>query len=141
MDQKTRAALLSDIREKRGLTRENVVDEATPEEHPLHGEFTWDDQEAGHKYRLHEAGRLIRSVKIPYERADGSLAKVRAYYAERVPQVPVRSYTPVEEIIEDPLRRKMMEDQMRRDWLTFKARYDHIQEFANLILGFMKEAS
>lgn len=60
------ASALAGVRDNHGgkLTPEAVVEDATEASHPLHLFFTWDNEEAGHKYRLIEARALIRSVKI-----------------------------------------------------------------------------
>lgn len=46
------------------LTPEEVVEVARDPRHPLHGRFEWDDQKAGHAYRLAQARSLIRSVEV-----------------------------------------------------------------------------
>lgn len=46
------------------LTPEAVVEAARDPASPLHNAFTWDDATAAHEQRLHEARRLIRSVRV-----------------------------------------------------------------------------
>jgi hypothetical protein len=46
------------------LTPELVVLAARNPEHPLHGEFDWDDASAAHQHRLSTARAIIRSVRI-----------------------------------------------------------------------------
>ena len=46
------------------LTAENIVDVARSPTSVLHSEFEWDDSQAGERYRLIQAGRLVRSVKV-----------------------------------------------------------------------------
>lgn len=46
------------------LTPEIVVDAARQEDSPLHTAFEWDNKEAAHQYRIEQARRLIRSVKV-----------------------------------------------------------------------------
>ena len=41
-----------------------VVDEARPDESPIHEVFEWDDWEAAEQYREHQARNLIRSIEI-----------------------------------------------------------------------------
>lgn len=53
------------IQKEHGCVRpELVVDESRPDTAPLHEEFTWDDSVAGENWRLEEARRIIRSVRI-----------------------------------------------------------------------------
>lgn len=64
----TREARESELRriyERDGCVRVSVVvKEANPKRSPLHDEFEWDDQVAGHEYRLSQARKLIRVVAI-----------------------------------------------------------------------------
>lgn len=46
------------------LTPEAVVEDATPESATLHPCFEWDNQKAGHEYRLGQARHLIRAVRL-----------------------------------------------------------------------------
>lgn len=45
-----------------------VVDEARPEDAPLHPAFEWDDSVAGEKYRLYQARNLVRSIEVAPEK-------------------------------------------------------------------------
>lgn len=123
------------IREKRGqLTAEIVVEEAQDPMHPLHHRFEWDDSEAARKYRISQAQQLLRvryKADVGDERSD-----MRAFWVTRdAAGAPTSTYEPMEEIIMDPMQRQLMLLQMRRDWQTFKKRYQHMVEFTNEILS------
>jgi len=47
-----------------GVTPADVVDEARSHDSPLHPLFTWDDGVAGEKYRQHQAGAVMRSLRV-----------------------------------------------------------------------------
>lgn len=54
---------LNVIREKYGeLTNHAVVEEARSPDHPLHGEFDWDDARVAHHARCRIAGEIINSI-------------------------------------------------------------------------------
>jgi hypothetical protein len=56
---------LERIRKQYGtLTRHAVLEAAEEEDNPLHDEFVWDDGEAAARYRLAQAGDLIRAVRV-----------------------------------------------------------------------------
>lgn len=55
---------LERIREERGLTPQNVVDESRPKEAVLHPAFEWRDKVAAEEYRKHQARHIIRSVVV-----------------------------------------------------------------------------
>lgn len=60
---------LSALAKKAGglLTAEVVVEDARNPSSPLHAHFDWDNDVAAEKWRLEQARRLIRSVKITVE--------------------------------------------------------------------------
>ena len=127
--------VLMQIRAKRGtLTPEIVVDEASDPTHPLHHRFTWDDSEAARKWRLHEAGNLLR-VRYKADAGDDR-ADLRAFWVRRDETgAPTSTYEPLEEIVQDPFQRELMLRQMRRDWQSFKKRYQHMEEFVTDIIS------
>ena len=95
-----KAALKAIEDEKGRLTAEAVVQTATPEDHPLHGQFEWDDEAAGHQHRLDQARHLIKAVMVRLEidhRVVTSIAYVRDPAA-----VPKQGYRSVTAIISDP---------------------------------------
>lgn len=83
-------AALLDIERSGELTPERVVDAAADEKNPLHGYFTWDDDEAAHQYRLWEARRLIRSVKVVVEVEDRTIQVPKYVHDTRE-----RGYVPI----------------------------------------------
>ena len=58
------------------LRTEDIVREAATDSSPLHLAFTWDDAEAAHKQRLHEARYLVRNVLV----IDPEAGRQPAYY-------------------------------------------------------------
>lgn len=127
-------AALEAVRTKRGeLTPQNVVDEARPEDHPLHHKFEWDDRVAGEEYRKSQARELIRSVRVSYRAPSGDEHKVRAFHSVRTPTS--QAYEPVEEIAEDPFKRQMVLRQMEIEWRAMWRRYSHFEEFTQLVRG------
>ena len=127
--------VLMEIRAKRGvLTPEIVVEEAADPLHPLHHRFTWDDSEAARKWRLHEAGNLLR-VRYKADAGDDR-ADLRAFWVTRDAEGhPTSTYEPIEEVVLDPFQRELLLKQMRRDWQSFKRRYQHMEEFIGEVLA------
>lgn len=129
-------SMLLDIRKDHGkLTPKVVVDVARDPEHPLHTRFTWDDSVAGEKWRRHEASELIRSVRVTYRSNSGAgdLREVRGWHSVVRADEPV--YEPVEDIVSDPMAMHLVLAAMKREWLTFKRKYEHLKEFREIILG------
>lgn len=59
---------LEKIRKKNGeLTQEGIVAAASAPRHKLHGQFEWNDKTAASKFRLRQAGTLMRSIQVTYK--------------------------------------------------------------------------
>jgi len=115
------------------LTPAAVVDTARPEDHPLHARFEWDNAVAGEAYRLEQARRLIRSVRVIYREADEKEAArtVRAYHSVRDEQG--TAYKPTDEIVESEFLTKIILQDMQREWLQLQRRYGHFAEFIAMV--------
>lgn len=84
---------------KSALTPELVLADAREAASPLHAFFEWDDAVAAERYRIDQAGHLIRSVVVTFEEAEPS--QPRQIHLESVeqpqapPPRPVRAFLPV----------------------------------------------
>ncbi len=68
---------LKQLENERGeLTPQSVVERAHDPESLLHEYFTWDDQEAAYKWRLEQARRLIRSVRLQINETQTNIRSV-----------------------------------------------------------------
>lgn len=117
------------------LTPQIVVDEARSEDAPLHSRFEWDDTVAGEKYRLVQAARLIRVVRIEYTTPNSDEKKfIRAFHSLHESGEPERQgYAPTEEILENEVTRRILLRNMERDIAQLKKRYGHLAEFATMM--------
>lgn len=136
--------ILQDMYERHGrLTPAIIVDESRAEDAPLHNRFEWDDTVAAEQYRFLQAARIIRSVRIT--RAGNDTVEddgpaepegVRAF-------LPVRgrdhddagawTYEPTRKALADPTSRRILLNEMRRDWRAFQSKYQALSEYAKLI--------
>lgn len=57
-------------------TAEEVVDVAKSSRSPIHKYFDWDDTSAARKYRLQQAGQMIRCVVLNIEDSDNEIPKM-----------------------------------------------------------------
>ena len=134
--------VLQGIYDQRGeLTAEIVVEVARDENHPLHERFEWDDAAAGEQWRKHQAAELIRSVKVVYREATETeeARTVRAFHAVRGPKG--QAYQPAEKVAEDPFTRQLVLNDMEREWLAFKRRYERFTEFTAMVRRDLEEAA
>jgi hypothetical protein len=129
---------LKSIWDERGtLTPGTVVEAARPDDHPLHGQFEWDDKIAGSAYRCVQAAQLIRSVKIILTIENGEIEdhKVRAWLPAKYAggdDAVSGSYVPTV-AIESPEQRQVMLRQMRREAAAFRRRYGHLAAYWELL--------
>lgn len=129
---------LQAIRDERGeLTPALVVETARDPEHPLHSRFEWDDSVAAEKWRLEQASQLLRVVKLPAD--PGRPDDLRAFVAVKGKDSHRADYVPTEEALADEFVRKLVLRDMEREWRLLKRRYEHMREFADLILSDLQE--
>jgi hypothetical protein len=128
-------------RREGALTPAIVVKEASDPEHPLHPRFNWDDETAAHSYRLNQAAELIRSVKVKFREGTEKEGPrfVRAFHS--LPNEEARVYEPLDEILADPLKLRMLTQQMKRDWVAMKRRYSDFEAFWELVRKDTSEAA
>jgi hypothetical protein len=116
------------------LTPAMVVEAARPEDSPIHGHFEWDDDVAAEAHRRDQARRLIRKVKVVYGvDEEGREKTVRAFVSARQEPKGPRAYRPTEEVLQNPIARQLLLREFERDWLQFRARYEHLAEFWQVI--------
>lgn len=53
-----------EVERMKGLTPENLVEQAKDEDNPLHDFFEWEDSIAADKYRLQQARMIINDIKV-----------------------------------------------------------------------------
>lgn len=119
------------------LTPRLVVDTARPKSHPLHSHFEWDDSIAGEKYREHQASELIRSVRISYKNGNDTEQEIR--YFVSIKESEGYAYHPAEVVAADEKLTAIVLREMEREWKQLHARYNHFQEFTDLIQRTMAE--
>ena len=130
--------------ERAELSAADILEEARPEDSPLHPFFEWDDSQAAENFRLFQAGMLIRSVKLRVTSIDarGQITdyRVRAWVPRRYLDGDVGTYLPVEQARDDPKIREALTRAMLRDAEAFKRRYRHLVEYSEVVVGLLNES-
>lgn len=128
---------LQAIRDQYGrLDDEAIVETAADPDHPLHSRFDWDDSVAGHKWRLEQAGKLLRAVHLPPE--PGRPEDLRAFMRVQGEGTRKGDYVPTQEAMADEFTRKLVLRDMEREWRLLKRRYEHMKEFAAMVAADMQ---
>ena len=124
------------------LTPAIVLDKARDPEHPLHKRFDWDNSTAAERWRLHQAGQLIRSVKVNIERGPTEVVQVRAFVAKTelgVEDDTTGEYLPVDQVIHSDVMRTAWFRQLEKEWKSLKRRAGDSKEFADMVLGDLRD--
>lgn len=111
------------------LTQEMVVAEALPKTSPLHDAFEWNDTKAARKYRLDQAGHMIRSIEI-VQVVRGQEKPIRAFVS--VLRDEDRSYTSVDHALADADLRGQVINQAWRELEAWRQRHAELVEFARV---------
>ena len=114
------------------LRATDVVTEATNLASPLHACFEWDDGEAGHLYRLHQARMLIR-VTVQTVTYNEQHYRVRAYVSlpdDRV--VEGGGYRVLANILSSPSGRGQLLEQALKELNSVKVKYYQLTELAGI---------
>ena len=130
-------------KENKQLTPELVLEDAKKKSSPLHGCFEWDDTEAANKYRLSQAGDIIRSVSVTYKSADDKDVQVRGFVSIRVDENNVLTnnffqknatsfYVSVKDAMTDDVLKKYTLDMALRDLKIFMEKYQGLGELSEL---------
>jgi hypothetical protein len=91
---------LGRIYEKNGALRPaDVVNEARPNDAPLHPAFEWDNNVAGEKWRQEQARNMIRTVVVVTPDKDGEDLEERVYVNVRTDRE--SSYQPTRVVVKD----------------------------------------
>lgn len=123
---------LDAVRERHGaLTPQAVVNDARPDDAPLHDRFEWDDRVAGERYRVEQARELIRSVRIVFHEPGDPIKEVRGYVSVDRPHG--REYVPLEEARDDPLTRAIVLRDAEREWRALYQKYRGLEEFLAIV--------
>jgi len=101
-----------------GLVKpKDVVESARPEDSPLHGYFTWENNDAADRWREAEARELIRSVLVTVHTPKPEL--IRAFVSLPVDRDTGAGYRLITEVMDNSfLRRQLKEDILNhiRQW-------------------------
>ena len=108
-------------------TPEQVVELAKDETTQLHGLFEWDDTEAARKYRIHQAGTIIRAlVYVPDKTEEEKpVQKFRAIVKNEVKN----HYSEITVVAKNYDQYNRLLEEAKRDAAKFMEKYKALAEF------------
>ena len=139
-DTETLGLALQEIHNEYGRIKpETVVKVAAKKDHVLHKEFTWNNTEAGSKWRLHEARNIIKCVNIIHGDTDKKI-ETSAFVSIREDDK-TRAYHPVKTVLGNDQMRAIYMNQARRELRMFIDRFSNIEyliEYTNAVENLIK---
>lgn len=124
---------LEGLRQRHGgvLRPEDVVDFARDPSTALHARFTWDDTEAARRYRLVQAGEVIRLVISVYAE-ETKVHRIRAFVSLPSDRATGGGYRSTREVMNDEVRRAEMLRAALAIFQSARLRYAHLKELAGV---------
>lgn len=119
--------ILNRMGEEGRLTPRNVVEEARPEDSPLHPEFDWDDAIAAEKWREKQAHLLIATTILVKEEQEKA-GTVRAFFVTTQKCV----YEPINLIMQDETKKSVLLENAKRELIAFKKKYAILTELTGV---------
>jgi len=114
------------------ITPEAVVEKAKAEESVIHGCFEWDDRNAAERYRLHQAGELIRNiVTVSITENDRPSAPIRAFV--NIKGEAGRGYKSIASVIRDPGEYAYILECAKNDLRVFTQKYASLEELRDVL--------
>jgi len=110
------------------LEPEQVVNYAADPSTLLHSKFTWDDDEASHLWRLHQARNLIRVVVTVEKRTNTEIRAFVSLSSDRE-EGGYRLMTTV--LNNKGMRQQMLED-AKRELILFREKYSMLKELSKV---------
>lgn len=124
--------------ENGGLLRPvDVVEAARPESSPLHGQFEWDDSEAGEQYRIWQARQLIR-VTVELIESDDDGRFTRAFVSLTTDRNSAGGYRAMTSVMRNTTRREQLLQDAMNEMERFQKRYAILKELAGVFAAMRK---
>lgn len=114
------------------LTPAIVVEDARAASSILHPNFEWDDRVAAEQHRLSTAREIIRSIVVIGVGEHIVDSDVRGFVSVKSEEGDPYYTSTVHAIQQPDLRRQILE-QAYRDLGTWRRKYEHLEEFVDLI--------
>ena len=111
-----------------GLTPQNIVNVSRDVNHPLHGEFEWDDTVAAEAYRIVQAKALIRDITIVHD--EESKKQDRGFV---ITPGGSHTYVPLRDALNNEEWKNNLLEAAKRDMIAFIAKYRRLTELAQVV--------
>lgn len=125
VDANTVGEITSMLESEERLTPEDLLEEARPEESPIHNCFEWNDSIAAEQFRLQQARSMIIALQIT--RTDETPVKKYFHITQDT-----GSYRSIEVLLSSEESREMLIERARKEFLSYQRKYENLKELADL---------
>lgn len=108
----------------KGLKPQIVVDEAEPENAPLHPAFEWDNATAGNEWRKQQARNLIHGVRVSVNEKPPE----RVFVSIKDDDTRESTYYPISQVVLVPEMRAKMMAACMVELVAIKAKYKELSD-------------
>ena len=114
------------------LTPANLVEEARPEDSPIHKAFEWDDAKAAEIYRRQQATKMIRAIVVrEADVVEGGSEEVRVKVFNQTERG--NAYESLRTILLDVEKTDDLLDKAKAELRTFRVKYSQLERLSRLM--------
>jgi hypothetical protein len=113
------------------IMSETVVEKARPASNILHGCFEWDDKNAAERYRLQQAGELIRNIVVVKMLESEPITPVRAFV--NIKGESERGYKSITAVVHNPSEYEYLLNCAKNELQAFTQKYATLAELNGVI--------
>ena len=120
-----------------GITTYDVVEAASAKKSPLHDIFEWDDSIAAGKWRIEQAGMLLRSIEVKF--SENFQEPIRAFISINLNRVnddkhdEPMVYRRVESVMDNEVQRAYVMKRLQEELRSFEQRLRRFEGFAQVV--------
>lgn len=116
------------------VTKEAFLEESRPEESPTHACFEWDDTEAAEKWRLWQAGAVIRDICVTVASDDEEKTPIKTpVFVNTVARnVAPASFVSIDTALENKAYRDTVLDNALKELHWFERKYKRLTELEGI---------
>lgn len=125
-------AVMQKLESEGRLTPANLVEEARPEDSPMHKAFEWDDAKAAENYRKQQATQMIRAIVVhESDVVEGGNETVQV----KVFNQPERggAYESLKTILLNEEKSELLLDRAKAELRTFRIKYSQLERLTRLM--------
>lgn len=116
------------------ITSEAFLDESRPEDAPTHNCFDWNDSEAAEKWRLWQAGQVIRDIVVTIVDSDKEQEPIKTpmFVNTSIKGSNKAYYTSTETALVDDVLRDNVLNNAKAELRAFRKKYERLKELSNV---------